>query len=269
MKFILNENDELANIVATLGGPNGKPVSDTMLSKLRSYDDDKSNQIIRNNEKYLKYHNDEHQDHVSNDKVTDNLLSVIKRSNDRGYEAFIQGIKSNINNKDFPFTKLMSKPAFSKALGIMESLEEANIFSNVADQIKNSKAIKKLSTFKNKVDPKTFSKFATVYNTILDLKDDANTLIDNPQSVVYQPSLYKLNNYKDIESAIKIDVSAIKNNDRSKHDELMKAIASNKVSQVSAIKSNDSDSDEEIIKNAITIANKNPKAKATLQKGLK
>ncbi len=176
---------------------------------------------------------------VGNDTMR-KLLTVIKSSNDRGYQAFINGIKGNINNPNFPFTKVMMNPAFSRALGIKEELGEADEYTNqgllgnlkdqvtnkiknskvgkatsdvvnhTKDAIKNSNLSKKASALKVKTSPKTYARFATVYNTLLDVDDNtASQYADDKEAIIYNdPALFRLSP-KDIAYAIKVDMSAM------------------------------------------------------------
>ena len=193
--------------------------------------------------------------------VQTKLLNVIKASNDLGYANFLKGIKSNIRNNSFPFTRLMQNPRFSEVLGIRESLDEANVFSNIAKQvangIKNSKASQfvqdkvqaaketdlgkkiktganRLSTFKAKVDPNTFRKFASVYNAFLDNKIDTS-YVDDENAIIYDKNLYLNRNFNNIGKAIEIDFGAQQASDDEKRAELKAAVKAGKIDQVSSL----------------------------------
>lgn len=182
--------------------------------------------------------------------VQTKLLNVIKASNDLGYANFIKGIKSNIRNNSFPFTRLMQNPRFSEVLGIRESLDEANVFSNMANQVKNSKVGqfisdknqalknskvgKSLSTFKAKVDPNTFRKFASVYNAFLDNDIDTD-YVDDENAIIYDRNLYSNRNFNNIGKAIEIDFGAQQAGDDEKRAELKAAVKAGKIDQVSSL----------------------------------
>ena len=152
---------------------------------------------------------------LTNNEVADKLLKVIKHSNDRGFNNFLSGIKGNIKNQDFPFTRLMCDPEFSKALGIREGLKEG-VWDNIKATVADSKLGKKFSTLKANISPKTFVNFATVYNAFINKdKDirDSNYLKDNTgenRAIVFEPNLYKLKDPKKIKYAINVDISAAK-----------------------------------------------------------
>ena len=193
--------------------------------------------------------------------VQTKLLNVIKASNDLGYANFLKGIKSNIRNNSFPFTRLMQNPRFSEVLGIRESLDEANVFSNIANQVangvKNSRASQfvqdkvqaaketnlgkkiktganRLSTFKAKVDPNTFRKFASVYNAFLDNKIDTD-YVDDESAIIYDRNLYSNRNFNNIGKAIEIDFGAQQASDDEKRAELKAAVKAGKIDQVSSL----------------------------------
>lgn len=201
----------------------------------------------------------------TNSDVANKLLKVVKSSNSSGYESFLNGIKSNIKDNNFPFTKLISNQKFSNALiGIKESIE-----------LTEGPLLNAGKRFIKKISPNTFKRFATVYNAFLDNdKDIRATDYVNKSKILYMPELYKLPDLKDIERAIDIELSALKSGDTvvasKRLDDLEKAVKNNTVKKVSSMSGGTSQrsgqSNKEILQKAVEILKANPEAKAAFQK---
>jgi len=200
----------------------------------------------------------------TNSDVANKLLKVVKSSNSSGYESFLNGIKSNIKDNNFPFTKLISNQKFSNALiGIKESIE-----------LTEGPLLNAGKRFIKKISPNTFKRFATVYNAFLDNdKDIRATDYVNKSKILYMPELYKLPDLKDIERAIDIELSALKSGDTvvasKRLEDLEKAVKNNtvkKVSSMSGTSQRGGQSDKEILQRAVEILRANPEARAAFQK---
>lgn len=261
MKFILNEEETLEEAGNRANARNGikraraaerqqqsvnNNTQDTQQQTTQDTDDNNSEEIEANTD-------------ALDDATGKRLLKIIKAASKDGYERFRTGIKGNLNDPGYPFVKLMNNPKFSAALGVGtisgkfgEELNEADsttaldagerisgAINDVTNDVKNALGKTKLgravTNIKGRVDPKTFSKFGTVYNAFIannvDGKyvDDAKSVF-NDDAIVYDQSLYRLKNLDDIKRAIQIDYDAFKKSDKDKHDELKRAVSQGRVS---------------------------------------
>ena len=186
------------------------------------------------------------------DHKVEEHINTLREINSDAVDAFLNAIKGQIKNINYPFTKLLAeKNAFMDALlgnavQTAESLNEASPFSGLLKVTRDIKAKNKEKKAKQQQEKDPVIKFIKIYNAFTKLNNKvASDYIDKNDAVIYRADIMsEINNSDPIDNIINIDAAACLNEDPNLKSKLEDAIKNHSVSQMSTYKFSDDDNDD-------------------------
>ena len=260
MKFILNEEltldekklypSELKSIAQVMKnkGYNNNQITST----IKDIEDDESgytaqhwlDQIENSNDNTEQQSQtnepeDQEQDDINTldtDETVEHTVNALKKINSNATDRFLNAIKGQIKNTNYPFTRLLAKkPAFMDALGITISLNEDGPFSSLVKGAFNLKD----KANKNAQNKDAVIKFIKIYNAFTKNDNDImNEYIDDDNALIYKKDL--LSNIKNdwpINKIINIDAAATINKNNKLRGALVDAIRKNDLDTINRMNS--------------------------------